>query len=184
MAELLNARLNPDHLKDVVNALNRLKRVVPDEIEQKLPERCAVAFRGQITAAIVSGRYATQHWAYNPRYARWKTENGGGGQLVLKGDLLSGITLVKTACGWFAGIPETATDSGGKNYGGDGPAKPIAWYARIQETGGRFRTKKGGWQTHKPRPVWGPTRTAFALRGFPTEVRISANRIQNTWRRR
>jgi hypothetical protein len=146
--------------------------------KDEIPRRMAVKAHQEVIAAIVTQKYAGRYVPYgttpgSERYKKWKLIYGSGSgksaYWQLWGNLLRNITFWKerfggTHHGWMAGIPKGAMDTGGKSWfttlgSVKGVAKPIAFYARVLEFGGRFGV--GG--THHPRPVF-----TYVLKDFDT----------------
>lgn len=162
---------NPVDMERIMWATHKVQDAVNFWGKNETPRRMAVKAHQEVYAAIVTQKYAGRYVPYGTtpgsvRYLKWKHIYGvGAGKSAywqLWGDLLRSITFWKetfggTHYGWMAGIPKGIMDAGGKSWFNTMKSshitsrpKPVAFYARVLEFGGRYGV--GG--THHPRPVF------------------------------
>jgi hypothetical protein len=158
-----------------------LRRIESEAAAQRtwLPKTCAAEYRDDLSKAIITQKYAGGYPDYHPWYAYWKQMvSGSTGQFwILFGDLLKSITTVHRStgggrAGWFAGVPSSARDSGGKSWFGTkknprGKSKSIGMYAAVNED---------------LRPVFEPSIDEYAKTHWLRRSRNSLNAIVRLWR--
>ncbi len=167
---------------DVYKILRAIKRTMYQIHAQRriMPRRCANE-ASQLLRGNINKQAFTPYTRYTKRYAKWKREQGYPSMFwKLSGDLIRAIRVHRVAhTEWFAGISDSAMDSGGKSYG-KGRRVPIGMYANILEYGGKFPQVN---QEHPPRPVFVPTAQQYRKGGLMLkQADKSFKKIASKWR--
>lgn len=102
----------------VMNALSGVKK---EAVRQggRLPFRCAVRYKMNVSDAIVSNKYKGRFKPYTPKYEKWKLKTVGHLDFWrLYGDLLRSLATWKIndsgINGWVGGVAPGATNREGK----------------------------------------------------------------------
>ena len=180
----------PQDLKRWVRGVNGVNREVHHQAED-LPRKNSIDYVMLLIRNVQTQKFAGHYDAYNPRYAKWKSQYGTRtGFHQLAGDLVNSLKSFKTtskragvSAAYMGGITTGATDSGGKSWFGEGDkgkSKSINMYARVMEFGGNFRSRGGG--IHPPRPVFAPTTLEYSLDGQNRRAKEAMNKVKNRWR--
>ena len=175
----IGIEINEDDINRITTASRRVNQVA--RIQSWLhPYECSTDYKNLLKNAILTQKYALSFSPYSPRYAEWKTVKmlRGSHFWRLYGDLLRSIVVEKRGDGWFAGIPSTAYDSGGKSWFSTrkqrrGGPKPIAMYARVMEL---------GLNNHPARAVFGPALREYIDTGWRKRGEQSLKRIGAAWK--
>ena len=192
----------PSQLTRLNNALQRVLVTATREARGN-PRRASQKFAINLIQSIASQRWSAGWAPLSSRYAKWKAEHGFSMKTwQMKADLIHSIKSMpfdgelvgsqkrgaaqgsigkRRTFSYMAGIPSNAIDSGGKNWGLNGPRRRIAWYARMLEygrppSGGKF----GGAQP--ARPLFQPEFELFRGRTFHGYLLQSRRIIMGAWK--
>jgi len=188
---------NPQDMERIMWATHKVQSAVLFYGKDEVPLLMARKAHQEIVAAIVTQKYAGRYVPFgttpgSERYRKWKLIYGSGAgkqaYWQLWGDLLKSITVRRQRYagrhyGYMAGIPAGVMSQPGKSWFTTlgkgvktirGPAKPVAFYARVLEFGGSFG--EGG--HHHPRPVF-----TYVLQDFEAGpfINLLAQKILMGW---
>lgn len=162
-------------LKEIIKSLTRIAKTAIKQ-ESALPKICALDYVQLVKQKIMGQEF--NYPALSEEYAEWKSTYFPSAKTFwhLSGDLLKAIQAINLGENTWAGtIPESAIDSGGKNWSRTGGAKSILFYAIALENGVPSMNIKA-------RPLFGPTAQEYLLEGFMKRIQPVMDKFVSDWR--
>lgn len=179
MIEGLRIVFEPNDLRRVIRAMNRIMRAV-DREKVELPYRMATDYVFLLMKNIMSQKHMGGYPLYNERYRKWKSQYFMmRGFWIMRGEVVKNLTVFRDRGyknRWYGGLAPDAGMVPGSSWfmpPGSGKPKSINMYAYLNEFGGTKSPK---------RPIFTPTKEEYEKDGFRKRVRESRNLIGRSWK--